>query len=219
MRIAAALLAALPALALAQGGPPPGRPPHPGVAGPPPSAAAGAPDAPPPGTGAAAGKEPWGPRMEKRMRLARALGLAEALDLEPAQVARMDEVLKGFDARRKPVLEKLRADAKALRGAAGDAKATAKQVDDLVARMFAERGQMMALDQEMYAAVGKDLSPEKRARMALFFARFRARMGEELRDRHEWRGRGPGPGPGGRRMEAPLPPGMPFPAPPEWPEE
>jgi hypothetical protein len=157
--------------------------------------------------------------MEKRMRLARALGLAEALDLEPAQVARMDETLKGFDARRKPILEKLRADARALRGAAADPKATARQVDELVARTFAARGQMMALDQEMYAALGKELSPEKRARMALFFARFRERMGAELRDRLEWRGRGPGPGggPGPRWME--LPPGAPFPPPGDGPDE
>ena len=217
MRIAAALLAALPALALAQGGPPPGRPPFPGVPEPPPSAAA--PDAAPRGPGAAASRERWGPRMERRMRLARALGLAEALDLEPAQVAKMDEVLKGFDARRKPVLERLRADALALRGAAADPKATAKQVDDLVARIFTARGQMMAIDQEMYAALGKDLSPEKRARMALFFARFRERMGMEARDRAEGRGRGPGPGggPGPRWMDPP--PGGPFPLPGDGPDE
>ena len=149
------------------------------------------------------------------MRLARALGLAEALDLEPAQVAKMDEVLKGFDARRKPVLERLRADALALRGAAADPKATAKQVDDLVARIFTARGQMMAIDQEMYVALGKDLSPEKRARMALFFAKFRERMGMEARDRAEGRGRGPGPGL--RWMDPP--PGGPFPPPGDGPDE
>jgi hypothetical protein len=149
--------------------------------------------------------------MEKRMRLARALGLAEALDLEPAQVAKMDEALKGFDARRKPVLEKLRADARALREAAGEPKATAKHVDELVARIFAARGQLMALDQEMYAALGKELSPEKRARMALFFAKFRERMGMELRDRLEWRGRGAGPGGGPGPGWMDLPPGGPFP--------
>jgi len=208
MRIAPALLAALPALALAQGGPPPGRPPFPGVPEPPPSAAA--PGAP---AGAAGAEDRWGPRMERRMRLARALGLAEALDLEPAQVARMDEVLKGFDAKRKPVLQRLREDARALRAAAADPKATARQVDDLVGRAFAARGQLVAIDQEMYAALAKDLSPEKRARMALFFAKFRERMGMELRERRDGRSRAPGRGPGpwgGGPPDAPFPPGPPL---------
>lgn len=193
MRITAALLAVLPTLALAQGAPPK----------PPPPPAAGVEGAPAPGTQ----QERWA-RAEKRLRLARALGLAEALDLDQAQATRMNDQLKGFDARRKPVLERLRADVRSLRAAARDAKVTAQQVDEATGRIFAARGALLALDQEMLASLGKDLSPEKRARMALFFARFRARAGMELRDRMGEGGGGPGRGPG--HMRGP-PDGPPFP--------
>jgi len=186
MRTALTLLVAIPALALAQGGPPPGAPPPGGPGGPP--------DASP--------EQRW-ERMEKRLRLTRALGLAEALDLDQAQATRMNDLMKGFDARRKPMLEQLRKDMRALRDAARSSTTTAPEVDAVTGRIFGARGQLLALDQEMLATLGKDLSPEKRARMALFFARFRQRMGMEILDRMDW-GRGPRgrggmgpPGPGG----------------------
>mgnify|MGYP006270658391 CR=1 FL=1 len=182
MRNAIALLAVLPTLALAQAGGTPGAPPPPGG---------------PPGAGP---EERW-ERMEKRVRLARALGLAEALDLDPSQATRMSELLNGFDARRKPVFEQLRKDMRALRDAARSSRTTTAQVDEITGRIFAARSQMLALDQEMLGTLGKDLSPERRARMALFFARFRQRMGMEILDRMEWgregRGRMGPPGPGG----------------------
>jgi len=199
MRLAAALLAVLPALALAQGAPPRGPPPYPGVPESPPAAA--------PGGGVDRTPQERRAGLEKQMRLARALGLAEALDLDPTQAGRMNEVMKGFDARRKPVLEQLRGEMKALRAAAQDPKVTAQQVDAAVGRIFAARGQMLALDQEMLVTLGKDLAPEKRARMALFFGRFRQKMGMELLERMEGRGRGPGE----RRWQEPMPRGGPRP--------
>ena len=162
----ALLLATLvaPALALAQA-PPPGP--------------AGAPDA---GPG-------YGPpvevreRMERRLRLARSLGLAEALDLDEAGTARLNGIMAPFDARKKALLEGVREDVRTLRHAArrGDPKALAA-VDGAVQRLFEARAAVLAIDQEMFAAVAKGMSPQQVARTALFFAQFRQRFGMELPD-------------------------------------
>jgi len=196
----AALLAALlaPALALSQGAPSP--PPSPG--------------GPPAPTGRLErGPEHW-ERMEKRMRLARALGLAEALDLDAAQAAKMNEVMVGFDGRRKALADQIRSSVKVLRDAAREAPKDGKAppppgaqaVDQAVAAIFDARAQLLAVDREMFQALAKGLGPEKRARMALFFARFRQRFGMEILERAE---RMPGRGWGGMRPPHPGGPGGP----------
>ena len=161
----ALLVAALafPALAVAQGGPPPGD-----GNGPPTEV-----------------RE----RIERRIRLARSLGLAEALDLDEAGTVRMNSTMAPFDARRKVLLEGIRANVRTLRQAAtqGDPKALSA-VDASVQRLFDARASMLALDREMFAALSKGMPPEQVARMALFFARFRQRFGMEMPD-----SRGPGP--------------------------
>lgn len=161
----ALLVAALafPALAVAQGGPPPGD-----------------------GNGPPAEVRE---RMERRIRLARSLGLAEALDLDEAATVRMNATMAPFDARRKALLEGIRANVRTLRQAAaqGDPKALSA-VDASVQRLFEARASMLALDREMFAALSRGLPPEQVARMALFFARFRQRFGMEMPD-----SRGPGP--------------------------
>ena len=149
-----------------------------------------------PGGGQGAGPGPRGPmtpaqveRMEKRMRLARTIGLAEALDLDEASTARLNAVMAPFDARRKAILEGVQGDVRTLRQAArrGDAKALAA-VDGAVQRVFDARASTVALDREMFAAVTKGMTPEQVARTALFFAQFRQRFGMEMQDS----GSGPG---------------------------
>jgi hypothetical protein len=183
--LAALVMAVLPAApARAQGGPPaagaatgPGRGPW---AGPPDGAEF--PSGPP---------GPGGERMEKRMRLARSLGLAEALDLDEAEAARMNGVMSGFDARRKALLEQIRGDVRTLRDAARvrakDAPAAtgpgAPAVEGAVQRIFDARVSLIGLDREMFQALARGLPPEKQARMALFFAQFRQRFGMEILER------------------------------------
>ncbi len=200
MRLPLALLLA-PSLALAQGAPPP--PPK-------------APDAP---TGRLEQSPEHWERMERRIRLARALGLAEALDLDEAQAAKMNDVMVSYDAKRKPLLEQIRGQVKVLRDAARpargskDAKAPpadpklAAAVDQAMAGIFDARSQLLALDREMLQTLSKGLGPEKKARMALFFARFRQKFGMEVLERRD---HGPGGdwGGGGRPMQHPgTPPG------------
>jgi hypothetical protein len=119
--------------------------------------------------------------MERRLRLARSLGLAEALDLDEAGTARLNAVMAPFDARRRALLEAVRGDVRTLRQAArrGDPKALA-DVDGAVRRVFEARATVLAIDREMFAALSKGMPPEQVARMALFFARFRQRFGMEM---------------------------------------
>lgn len=122
-------------------------------------------------------------RIERRLRMARSLGLAEALDLDEAGTARLNAILAPFDARRRALLDGVRGDVRTLRHAArkGDPRALAA-VDGAVQRLFEARAAVVALDQEMFAAAAKGLPPEQVARMALFFAQFRQRFGMELPD-------------------------------------
>ena len=131
----------------------------------------------------------WRDRMERRVRLARSLGLAEALDLDEAGIAKLNAAMFPFDARRKSLLDSMRADVRTLNLAArrGDPKAIAG-VDAAIQRLFDARAQLLAVDREMLATISKDLPKEKVARMALFLARFRQRFGAELPE-------GPAPGP------------------------
>jgi len=110
-------------------------------------------------------------RMERRERLRRVVGLAEALDLDTQQALRMDETLRKFDERRRPLLEQVRESALTLmRAADGDASALG-QVDQASKQAFDARTQLAALDREMFQALSKDLPPQKKAELALFLAR------------------------------------------------
>jgi hypothetical protein len=138
-------------------------------------------------------KEHWG-HMEKRMRLARALGLAEALDLDEAQATKMNQIMVSFDARRKPLFEGMRDSMKVLResahakpgkGATASTPPTTQAVDQAVAGIFDAREKLQAVDREMYQALSKGLGPEQRARMVLFFARFRQGMHKQMMEHAE----------------------------------
>ncbi|HYD43039.1 MAG TPA: hypothetical protein VEB43_19560 [Anaeromyxobacter sp.] len=135
-------------------------------------------------------------RAEKRMRLARTLGLAEALDLDTPAALQLGEQLARFDERRRAA-RKQAADAHdVLRAAARGGKATAAEVDGAIAKLLEARNQMQALDREMLQTVTRDLSPEKKARAALFLGTFRDRI-ERKAMRHHGRGPGHGMGAGG----------------------
>ncbi len=163
-KLALAAAAALPLAALAA--PPPGQPgPGPGGG---------------PGMGPPADAAAWHERMEKRMRVARAVGLAEALDLDAAQATKLAETLGKIDQKREPAHKQQQEAMQVVRQAArGDKDAQAK-VDDAVKKLFDARVQLQAIDRETYDAVAKGLSPEKRARAAVFLGRFQQRFGRGM---------------------------------------
>lgn len=131
--------------------------------------------------------------LEKRMRMARALGLAEALDLGEAEALKMRESLAAFDARTAQLRIQLRESLEVVRRAARGDAAAQKGLDEALRKLRDAGNQLRAARDELFQTLTRDLSAERRARAALFLHRFEQRMGAFGR---EWRSRhGPGPGP------------------------
>ncbi len=190
MRKSMLLLALVPALALAQG--PQSKPQAKPGAG--------------PGAGPANAPARF-ERMEKRMRLAATLGLAEALDLDDQATLRVRDVIARDAEQRIPLMRQMRENVRVLRAAAGGDAAAAGQVDAALQRMRDTRAQMQKLDDQTFQQITNGLSPEKKARAAMFLARFRERS------RHTPMGGGPGWGPGGGWHRGPGPEGFGGPGP------
>lgn len=162
-----------------------------------PLAALAAPAGPP------ADRDPAGPddaarraHMEKRMRLARTLGLAEALDLGEAEALKLRETLAGFDARTAPLRAQLREAMEVVRKSARGDAAAQKGLDEALRKLRDAGTQMRALHDEMFQAVTKGLAPQAKARAALFLQRFHQRMGALGREWKMRHGAGPGMGHG-----------------------
>lgn len=127
---------------------------------------------------------------EKQLRLARVLGLANELELDSAQALKLDETLRKFDERRRPLRQQVRESAELLKRAADGDSAALGQVDQAAQRAFDARAQIAALDREMYQTLSRDLPPQKRAKLALFMARFdkkfmkfKNKLGKEEREK------------------------------------
>jgi hypothetical protein len=134
-------------------------------------------------------------RMEKRMRLARTLGLAEALDLDAEQALKLGQTISKFDERRVAAHQQMRTAREVLRRAAQGEKVAPADVDQAIQRSLDARAQLQAVDRDTVAAVTKDLTPEKKARAVLFLSKFQRRFGP------------PGMGPGGPGMGGGMGPG------------
>ncbi|RKG79289.1 hypothetical protein [Corallococcus terminator] len=110
-------------------------------------------------------------KAEQRQRLRQVLELADTLELDSAQALKMDETLRRFDERRRPLREQVRDSARTLHLASRGDSAALGQVDAAAQKVFDARAQISALDREMYQALAKDLPPQKRARLAVLLAR------------------------------------------------
>ncbi len=177
LTIALAVLTALPLAALAA---PPADAPSGGKAG----------------FGPPAGAEERLALAQKRMRVARAVGLAEALDLDAAGATRLAETLDRFDQKRRSAQKQQHEAMQVLHQAARGDKEAESKVDDAVKKVFEARSQLATVDRETFDAVAKGLSPEKRARAAVFLGHFQQRFGRGM-------GMMGGRGMGGRGMGGP----------------
>ncbi|HEX8701715.1 MAG TPA: hypothetical protein VF815_23000 [Myxococcaceae bacterium] len=122
---------------------------------------------------------------EKQMRIARVVGLAEELELDSAQALKLDETLRKFDERRRPLLQQVRESAQILERASDGDNTALSQVEQAAQRAFDARAQLAALDRETFQSLSKDLPPQKRAKLALFMARF---DNKAMRFKHKFRG-------------------------------
>ncbi len=146
-------------------------------------------------------------RMERRLRLVRTLGLAEALDLDEAQALKLGQAVAKFDEKRLAAHQQLHDAHQVLRRAASGEKLSAADVDQAIKRALDARAQLQALDREVVNTVTKDLTPEKRARAVLFLGQLERRFGPgpgmgkgHGMMRRGGMGMGMGPGQGGMAM-------------------
>ena len=115
-------------------------------------------------------------QMMKRMRVAFTVGYAEALDLTEAEALKARDVLGKFDARRAALHQQMHEQVTVVRKAAEGDAAAGKSLDGAIQKLRDLRGQMTAMRDELFQELTKGLSPEKKAKAALFLNRFRARM-------------------------------------------
>ena len=113
-------------------------------------------------------------RMERRLRMMRVVGLAEALQLSESEALKLAEQMRGFDEKRQPLRKEMREAMKTLRQVAGGDTGLQGQVDAATAKILDNRAKLAALDKEMFNALAKNLSPQKRAQLALFLAEMQA---------------------------------------------
>lgn len=158
-------------------------------------------------------------QMEKRMRLARSIGVAETLGLDENQAVKVNAEMARFDEQRKPLMRQLHDNMMLLRRAASGDTAAQGGVDQAVTAIFDARARLQTVDREMFQAVSKNLTPEKKAKLAVFFAHFAGRFGAgmghgqgggwgpEQGMGHGWGGKGMGPGWGPGRGMGPRPGG------------
>ena len=109
---------------------------------------------------------------EKRMRMMLVVGMAEALSLSEADAIRLADKIKTFDDKRKPLREQMFESMRVLRAAADGDQAALGKVDQATVALLDLRQQMAVVDKEMFLSVSKDLTPQKRAQLALFLAKF-----------------------------------------------
>jgi hypothetical protein len=126
----------------------------------------------------AAAAERGGPEMkedmQRKLHMMMVVGMADALGLNETEALRLSEKLKGYEEKRRPVREAMGEGMKTLKAAADGDAAAQGQVDAAVQRVLDGRQQMAALDKEMFQGLSKELSPQRRAQLALFLARFHA---------------------------------------------
>ncbi len=135
-------------------------------------------------------------KVEKRMRMVRTLGLAEALDLSEAEALKLRETLAGFDSRTAPLRAQRREAMQLVRRAARGDAAAQKGLDEALRKLREAGSQLRALHDELFQAVTRELSPERKARAALFLHRFQQRVGAFGRELHPKHRAGHGPGQG-----------------------
>jgi len=118
---------------------------------------------------------------EQRKRMMQVVGLTEALGLSTQDALKLDETIRRFDERRRPLKDSVRESAKVVMDAARGDNAALAQVDQATNRILDARIQLATLDKEMFQALSAGMNAQQRAKLALFYARFHKGMKAEGR--------------------------------------
>lgn len=123
-------------------------------------------------------------RMEERERRQRTMfvvAVAEALELNEAEALRLSDKVKSIEEKRRPLREAMFTAMRDVKAAAdGDAAALAN-VDANIQKVLDGRAQMAAMDKELFTYLSKDLTPQKRAKLALVLAKLHQAGGKKGR--------------------------------------
>lgn len=128
----------------------------------------------PPGKWGGPDDERFSEKLEERGKKAHmfaVVAIAEALELTEAEALRMSEKLKGIEEKRRPMREQMFEAMRAVKAAADGDQAALAQVDANIQKVLEGRAQMAASDKEMFQVLAKDLSPQKKAKLALVLAK------------------------------------------------
>ncbi len=141
-------------------------------------------------TGAAKweGREPNPARAEeqaKNLRMLAVVSIADALALNEADALKLSDKLKAFDERRQPVRQQMREAMQGVKAAADGDQAALAQVDANIQKVLDGRAQMAALDKELFLLLGKDQTPQNRAKLALALAKLHEAGGKAGKGRRE----------------------------------
>jgi hypothetical protein len=150
------------------------------VAAPPPGGRPG----PGPRRDGAEGPGERGEEREGRARMMFVVMVAEELELSEAEALKLSEKVKGIEARRRPLREQMHAAMRDVKAAADGDQAAFAQVEANIQKVLDGRAQMAALDKDTFSELSKDLTPQKKARLALVLARLHEQRGGGMR-KHE----------------------------------
>jgi len=107
-----------------------------------------------------------------RLRLMKVVGVAEALDLNEVQALRMADVMRRYDDRKAPLQVQNAELAKVIKRASEGDSAAVGQVDRAIQTISDNRIQVQQLDREMIDELGRNLPPQQRAKLMIFFVSF-----------------------------------------------
>ena len=136
---------------------------------------------------------PWREQLQKRQRLMMVVGIAEALELNEAEALKLSEKVRTFEDRRKAIRREMAESMNVVHQASNGDQAALGQIDQATTRLLDDRTKIATLDKEMFQTLAKDLSPQRKAKLAIFLARFHAK-GREMMHMGPDQGRGKGPG-------------------------
>ena len=140
-------------------------------------------------TGFAQGPGPQGqgagpPRekFERRQRMIRVIQISEDLHFTDAESLKLNEQLTHFDVRRLPLQRELTQQVQLLRRAAQGDASTFAQVDTALTRAQQLKAQIQGVDVELFTALSKGMTPQKKAQLALTLARLPGEIREAARE-------------------------------------
>jgi hypothetical protein len=114
----------------------------------------------------------WRERNERKVRILRLVGLADALQLDETQALRMEQRSRPFDEQRRALELEIARWAEILKKASEGDPAALGQVDRAISGILDARTEVQALNRDLINTLGKELSPQQRAKMAIFFGEF-----------------------------------------------